>query len=145
MEQKQDGYRRKPSRDRKLRTLRRISDLLAEEMETLLRDPDQFRRHIITTGTAKDGKETVCETFEKADCKSIRDLTAALKDLAVMTRSVYDIPTEAERRAMALAEEKLQRLREGDGRGDGELVLRFAGADGADEEAAAEAGEDLLA
>lgn len=92
---------------RKLDRLQQAADSMGEVIAEIFSDAEQFHRHIIQT---RDGDtwDADCRTMDKVDTKAIKDLTGALKDLACVMRSVYDLPTVQERSAMDIAAERLR-------------------------------------
>lgn len=92
---------------KKLVKLQQAADSLADVIDGVFEDADQFHRHIIQT---RDGDtwDADCRTMEKVDTKAIKDLTGALKDLAYVMRNIYDIPTVQEQTAMDMAAKRLQ-------------------------------------
>lgn len=91
----------------RLQKIQVSADKMADVIERVFDDTKQFYRHLVTT--MKDGEMSVeCRTEAKVDTKAIRDLTSSLKDLAIVLRNVYDIPTAQERAAMEIATERLK-------------------------------------
>ncbi len=92
---------------RKLARLQQAADSMSDVIAEIFSDTEQFHRHIIQT---RDGDtwDADCRTMDKVDTKAIKDLTGALKDLACVMRSVYDLPTVQERSAMDIAAERLR-------------------------------------
>lgn len=110
--------------------------MLEDHVLDALADDDQFRRHLVPE-TDADGRTTTIErVYDKRDARAMRDLAASLKDLAAISRSVYGIPTQAEREAQRIAAERLEleRRRTEDGRGDATIVVRMEGVTGEDVE-----------
>ena len=46
--------------------------------------------------------------FDKADSRAIKDLTGALKDMTLVLRNLYNLPTQAEAEAQRIAAERLK-------------------------------------
>ena len=69
-------------------------------------DVEQFHRHIVQD---KDGDDVITRerTFEKVDSRAIKDLTGALKDMTLVLRNLYNLPTQAEAEAQRIAAERL--------------------------------------
>lgn len=112
------------------------AEMLEDHVLDALADDDQFRRHLVPE-TDADGRTTTIErVYDKRDARAMRDLAASLKDLAAISRSVYGIPTQAEREAQRIAAERLEleRRRTEDGRGDATIVVRMEGVTGEDVE-----------
>lgn len=84
---------------------------MADVIEDIFRDPQQFHRHIVTdTFINEDGGKdilTVEKEFQKVDSRAIKDLTGALKDMTLVLRNLYNLPTQAEREAQRIAAERL--------------------------------------
>lgn len=83
------------------------ADKMADVIEKVFQDTEQFHRHIVQTrdGDQWDAEERV---FEKIDTKAIRDMTASLKDLTSVLRSLHNLPTVQELESMQLARERLE-------------------------------------
>ena len=84
---------------------------MADVLEGVFDDDKQFYRHIVTDTFIGDdgGKDivTVEKEFEKADSRAIKDLTSALKDMTLVLRNLYSLPTQAEREAQRIAAARL--------------------------------------
>lgn len=95
---------------KKLIGLQKAADYLADEINSILKDPDQFKRYIIHIHNRK-ADESVSDVeeriFLKYDTKSIRDLAIALRELTTVIRNVYDIPTAQEKFYMDIAAQRL--------------------------------------
>lgn len=91
----------------KLVRLQQAADSMSEVIADIFNDTEQFKRHIITTGLGMGETKVECRVEDKFDTKAIKDLTGALKDLAIVMRSVYDLPTAQEKSAMDIAAERL--------------------------------------
>lgn len=59
---------------------------MAESIDALMSDDKQFRRHISTDKGLIVGEKVM----KKYDSRAIREVTAALKDLSVTIRNMYD-------------------------------------------------------
>lgn len=81
----------------------RMSDVI----ESVLEDTDQFYRHVVQDEIGGE-KTTIEKIFEKADSKAIRDMTSALKDMTLVLRNLYNLPTQAEAEAQRIAAERLK-------------------------------------
>ena len=84
---------------------------MADVLEGVFNDNKQFYRHIVTDTFISDGGDkeilTVEKEFEKADSRAIKDLTGALKDMTLVLRNLYNLPTQAEREAQRIAAARL--------------------------------------
>lgn len=82
----------------------KLSDFIVEQ---LAKDPKQFFRHIVQTrdGDSWDAEERI---FKKLDTKSLKELTGAMRDLGMLMRDLFEIPTLMERAAMDIAAERLR-------------------------------------
>ncbi|MEG1563355.1 MAG: hypothetical protein RR365_06470 [Bacteroides sp.] len=100
----------KASKDtaKQLIKLQKAADSMASVIDEIFTDKEQFKRHIITTGLGRGETRVDCRVEEKYDTKAIKDLTGALKDLALVMRNIYDLPTVAEQSAMELAAQRLE-------------------------------------
>lgn len=74
-----------------LRTLQQAADKLANVMAEVLDDPDSLK-------TASG----------KYDTKKLRDVSNVMRDMLVITRNVYDLPSIQEQSAMDIAAERLR-------------------------------------
>lgn len=85
---------------------------MADVLEGVFKDEKQFHRHIVTdTFISEDGGKdilTVEKEFEKVDSRAIKDLTGALKDMTLVLRNLYNLPTQAEAEAQRIAAERLK-------------------------------------
>lgn len=88
--------------------LRDAADNMSVIIEKVFNDTAQFYRHIITEGVGMGVSKVEERTFKKMDTKAIKDLTGAIKDLAVVMRNLYDLPTIQEKSAMDIAAERLK-------------------------------------
>lgn len=77
------------------------ADKMADVIHKVMLDNNQFFRRI----DSRTGEETITK---KIDSKAIRELTAAMVDLANLIRNIYNIPTEADDLAMQIAKERLE-------------------------------------
>lgn len=84
---------------------------MADVIEGVFEDSSQFHRHIVTdTFISEDGGKdivTVEKEFEKVDSRAIKDLTGALKDMTLVLRNLYNLPTQGEREAQRVAAARL--------------------------------------
>ena len=69
-------------------------------------DADQFHRHIVQDSHG-DESITSERIFAKVDSRAIKDLTGALKDMTLVLRNLYNLPTQAEAEAQRIAAERL--------------------------------------
>lgn len=92
----------------KLISLQQSADKMADVIQRVFDDTDQFNRYIISEGIGGGATQTEERTYSKVDTKAIKDLTSAMKDLTQVMRNLYDIPTLAERKAQQLAGERFQ-------------------------------------
>ena len=86
----------------KLVSLQQSADAMSTAIARVFDDADQFHRHLVTSDF-----ETEERVYKKIDTKAIRDLTGAMRDLAIVLRNVYNIPTVQEQAAMDVAAERL--------------------------------------
>lgn len=87
----------------KLLILQKSADNMAEAILKVFDDSEQFHRFVVP-----DNFSVTEKVFEKFDTKSMREITASIKDLAVVMRNIYNIPTEQEERTYQLAKERLE-------------------------------------
>ena len=87
----------------KLVSLQQSADAMSTAIARVFDDADQFHRHLVTSDF-----ETEERVYKKIDTKAIRDLTGAMRDLAIVLRNVYNIPTVQEQAAMDVAAERLK-------------------------------------
>ena len=90
----------------KLANLQRAADGMGEVIAGILKDTQQFNRHIVQTrdGDIWDAEERV---YKKFDTKAIRDITTSIKELTTAVRNLYGLLTEPERSAMDIAVARL--------------------------------------
>lgn len=91
----------------KLQKLQMASDNLAAIIDRVCGDVDQFNLHIVTERVGNLWG-TECKKMEKIDTKAIKDISGSIKDLALVMRNLYDIPTSQERHAIWLANQRLK-------------------------------------
>lgn len=91
----------------RLSRMQRSADKMSGVIERIFDDADQFYRHIVTEGIGIGESKTECRVMEKVDSRAIKDLTSAMKDLTLVLRNLYDIPTVQEKSAMDIAAERL--------------------------------------
>ena len=79
---------------------------MSDVIHDVFADADQFHRHIVTN---THGDETITseKIFDKVDSRAIKDLTGALKDMTLVLRNLYNLPTQAEAEAQRIAAERL--------------------------------------
>ena len=122
----------------KLLQLQSSADLLSGIIEQILSDERQFHRHLVKTrnrGLADSDAKGAHECwdveqreFDKVDTKAVRELAAALKDVASVVRNVYDLPTKAQASMMKMAAGRLEmnkKKSEEGGSGSGALRVEF--------------------
>lgn len=85
---------------KKLAKLTKAADTMTDVVDRILKDAEQFNRHINGFG-----EEKVCK---KADTKAIKDITVAIKELTSVVRNLNNIPTQAEMEAQRIASERLE-------------------------------------
>ena len=82
------------------------ANAMSDVIHGVFNDTEQFHRHIVTN---THGDETITseKIFEKVDSRAIKDLTGALKDMTLVLRNLYNLPTQAEAEAQRIAAERL--------------------------------------
>lgn len=107
-------------RDALLDPLREATDGLTETVAEVLADRVRFYRFAVRE---EEGE------LKGVDTRVIKELASTLKELAAATRSLYDIPTDAERQSALIAAGRYrltERKADADGEtGDAELLVRF--------------------
>lgn len=110
-------------RAQKLDLLMHATVCAVETAARALEDKEQFNRYIVekrekyTEGEGnpagkkefKERKWNQEEIFGKLDTKALKEMTGILKDLNLLMRDFYDVPTPGEAHARKMAEEKLCR------------------------------------
>ena len=83
------------------------ADRVADAFAQISADEKQFCRYIVQE---KNGAQSVSEEriFEKRDIKSLREMTAALKDLVFVIRDLHDMPNLQDRAAIENSRRKLE-------------------------------------
>ena len=127
--QRKAAERMSTTRADQLSKLRVAADSMADVITQVFDDAVQFKRHLITNGVGNGCTRTDCRIEEKVDTKAIRDLTSALKDITLVMRNLYDLPTMQEQSAMDIALERLtmDKRKADEGEGSHEVVVRFEG------------------
>ena len=82
------------------------ANAMGDVIANVFADADQFHRHIVQD---KNGDDMITHEriFEKVDSRAIKDLTGALKDMTLVLRNLYNLPTQAEAEAQRIAAERL--------------------------------------
>ena len=84
------------------------ASVLLDRAIAAIGDEEQLHRYIVTEGIGGGATETTERVFSKLDSKSLRELTASIKELVGIMRNVYGIPTQAEAEAQRIAAERLE-------------------------------------
>lgn len=91
---------------RRLGKIIEASNAMSEVIVGVFADAEQFHRHIVQDKNGDD-MTTTERIFEKVDSRAIKDLTGALKDMTLVLRNLYNLPTQQEREAQRIAAERL--------------------------------------
>lgn len=90
----------------------RAANAMSIVIEGVFADSEQFHRHLVQDKRIDDdgGMDivTVEKCFDKVDSRAIKDLTGALKDMTLVLRNLYHLPTQAEAEAQRIASERLK-------------------------------------
>lgn len=85
---------------------------MADQIDDVFGDPEQFRRHLVTNTTIdEDGNKcitTVERQYKAINTKAMRDLSAAIKDMTQVLRNLHNLPTQAEQENQRIAAERLE-------------------------------------
>lgn len=85
---------------------------MAEQIDGVFDDPEQFRRHVVVDTVANDDGSrstlTVEKQFAAVNTKAMRDLAAAIKDMTQVLRNLHNLPTQAEQESQRIAAERLE-------------------------------------
>ena len=81
---------------RKLAAVITSTDRLAKELEEELRDPRAFHRHVGTEFSEDGSSEIVSRDLEALNTKAIRDITHSLRELTAAIRDLYGLDTRRE-------------------------------------------------
>lgn len=103
-----------------LQTLMDTAVLLCQVLEDMVQDTDQFHLHMRTVRTkSKDEngevvEDSVPETvwLDKVDIAAVRAVSGVLRELTDVIRDIKELPTQSQKHAQRLAEEKMALLRE---------------------------------
>lgn len=80
----------------KLERLIKAADRMSGVIEEAMNDPKQFRRYVVQKKVRKENGSEKMEAeekvFDKFDAKAMRDMTATMKELAALIRSLNNIP-----------------------------------------------------
>lgn len=72
-----------------------IVDGFADQMQTMMKDKEQFKRAL----TRNDSGELVDVVTNKYDTKAMKEASEALKNLVELTRNVYNLPLNQEQQS----------------------------------------------
>ena len=91
----------------------RAANAMSDVIDGIFRDKDQFYRHLVQDEVYDHDSDCLIKTteeriYEKVDSRAIRDLTGALKDMTMVLRNLYNLPTQAEAEAQRIAAERLK-------------------------------------
>lgn len=103
-----------------LRTLMDTAVMLCRVLEEMVKNTDQFHLHLRTvrTKSKEENGETVEESvpetvwLDKVDIGAVQAVSKVLRELTDVIRDIRELPTQAEKHAQRLAEEKMELMRE---------------------------------
>ena len=82
--------------------------LMRDRIMDAMNDPLQFNRYIVTEGSKGGEFHTEEVIKDKVDTKAIKEMTAALKAVESLIRSLNNIPTEAEMQRLQIERERFE-------------------------------------
>ncbi len=120
---KRQEYRREQKENAQpgeLQTLMDTAVMLCRVLEEMVRNPDQFHLHLRTVRTkSKDERgetveDSVPETvwLDKVDIAAVQAVSKVLRELTDVIRDIRELPTQQQKHAQRLAEEKMALMRE---------------------------------
>lgn len=91
----------------------KAANAMSDVIEGIFKDKDQFYRHLVQDEVYDPDSDCPVKTteeriFKKVDSRAIRDLTGSLKDMTMVLRNLYNLPTQAEAEAQRIASERLK-------------------------------------
>lgn len=87
------------------------ADLAGQAALKALKDPDQFRRHLVQKGR-KGSIDTVEIVADKYDARAMKDMLSALKMVEDLKRSIGEIQRQSERQKHDIEQARLELERE---------------------------------
>lgn len=91
-----------------LKSLLNSSCKLADKIEKLTDDPDQFNKYIVQYGSDKGKFDTEERIYTKADTRAMKDLAQTIRNLEGTIRSIGNLPTPAEQQRLDLERQKFE-------------------------------------
>ena len=121
--QKRQEYRRgqkESIQSGELQTLMDTAVMLCRVLEEMVQNTDQFHLHLRTVRTkSKDERgetveDSVPETvwLDKVDISAVQAVSKVLRELTDVIRDIRELPTQQQKHAQRLAEEKMALMRE---------------------------------
>lgn len=96
----------------RLKKIMQAATAMSDVIAGIYADPQQFYRHLVQNKYISDdgGMDVVTEekVFKKADTRAIKDLTGAMRDMTLVMRNLFNLPTQAERESQRIAAERLK-------------------------------------
>lgn len=135
--QKRQAYRREQKEkiySGELQTLMDTAVMLCKVLEEMVNSTDQFHLHLRTVRTkSKDEngetvEESVPETvwLDKVDISAVQAVSKVLRELTDVIRDIRELPTQAEKHAQRLAEEKMALMRKQSEQSSGGFGIRLS-------------------
>ena len=96
----------------RLKKLMQAANAMQDVILNIYTDPQQFNRHLVQDKFVNDdgGMDivTVEKIYKKVDTRAIKDLTGAMRDMTLVLRNLFNLPTQQEREAQRIAAERLK-------------------------------------
>jgi hypothetical protein len=96
----------------RLKKIMQAATAMSDVIAGIYADPQQFYRHLVQDKFVNDdgGMDivTVEKIYKKADTRAIKDLTGAMRDMTLVMRNLFNLPTQAEKEAQRIAAERLK-------------------------------------
>ena len=91
----------------RLANVMKAANAMGAALADVFSDADQFHRHLVQEYDGDSGR-TVERVYSKVDTRAMKDLTGAIKDMTLVMRNLYNLPTQTEAEAQRIAAERLK-------------------------------------
>lgn len=90
---------------RKMEAVFRASEKMADTLDRMMEDPDQFRRYLVKSA---EGGELREQTTDIYNTKAMRNTVRMLREMSALVRDLNRIPTQAQAEAQYIARRRLE-------------------------------------
>lgn len=90
---------------RKMEAVFRASEKMADTLDRMMEDPDQFRRYLVKSA---EGGELREQTTDIYNTKAMRNTVRMLREMSALVRDLNRIPTQAQAEAQHIARRRLE-------------------------------------